>query len=282
MNLAEWQASGEYIDFQGYEIFVRVAGDGDPMLVLHGFPTASYDYVRLAPLLADRYRLYLFDFLGYGFSDKPQGHSYSLFEQTDITQAVANHFGLTDVAILTHDMGNSVTLELLRRPHPTVNRIIMLNGSVLLDHYSPVITQKLLLNPLIGPVISKLKLIRKPIFARQFGKLFAQKPSGEEIDEFWQLILHNNGLTNYHLLIRYLNERKVHEHMWLDVLKASTAPLTVIWGQRDPVSVPKIAEAILERRPDTDYHALEDVGHFPQWETPQRVASIINERSGIF
>jgi pimeloyl-ACP methyl ester carboxylesterase len=276
MNLAEWRSSGSHINFQGHKIFVRVEGDGDPMLILHGFPTASYDYARLTPLLADRYRLYLFDFLGYGFSDKPHGHHYSLFEQADITQMVANYFGLTDVTILTHDMGNSVTLELLRRAQPSAKRIIMLNGSVLLDHYRPVITQKLLLNPTLGPIISNLRLIRRPIFARQFGKLFAQQPSSEEINEFWQLILHNNGIANYHLLIRYLNERKVHEHEWLDVLKASTVPLTVIWGQRDPVSVPKIAGAILERRPDTDYHPLEGVGHFPQWEAPRQVASIIN------
>lgn len=275
MNLKEWQESGTYIDFQGHRIFVRDEGQGDPMLVLHGFPTASYDYARLAPLLSNRFRLHFFDFLGYGFSDKPQGHNYSLFEQTDITQAVAAHYNLSEVTILTHDMGNSVTLELLRRPKPVVKRIIMLNGSVLLDHYRPVITQKLLLDPILGPIITKLRLIRKPIFARQFGKIFAEQPSDEDINEFWQLILHNNGMANYHLLIRYLNERKIHEHMWLDVLEENTAPLTVIWGQRDPVSVPKIAEAILDRRPDTDYHPLEDVGHFPQWEAPVQVADII-------
>ena len=48
--------------------------------------------------------------------------------------------------------------------------------------------------------------------------------------------------------------RKVHELTWLDALAAHRAPLTVIWGQRDPVSVPKIAEAILERRPDVSLY----------------------------
>jgi pimeloyl-ACP methyl ester carboxylesterase len=65
--------------------------------------------------------------------------------------------------------------------------------------------------------------------------------------------------------------------MWFDALVAHPAPLTVIWGQRDPVSVPKIAESILEGRPDATYIPLPDVGHYPQWEAPERVANILFE-----
>jgi pimeloyl-ACP methyl ester carboxylesterase len=188
---------------------------------------------------------------------------------------VAHHFGLEQVYLLTHDMGNSVALEILQRGTPVVERLILLNGSVLLDYYRPLLTQKLLLHPVIGPVITRWRLIKKPMFARQFGKLFAQKPPQTEIDDFWELIGHNQGMANYHLLIQYLNERLVHQHTWLSALKNHSAPLTVIWGQRDPVSVPKIAEAILTCRPDASYHPLAEVGHFPQWEAPETVAKII-------
>jgi pimeloyl-ACP methyl ester carboxylesterase len=101
--------------------------------------------------------------------------------------------------------------------------------------------------------------------------------SAEEIDAFWSLICHNDGLGIYHLLIQYLRERKIHEHTWLDALKTHPAPLTVIWGQRDPVAVPSIANAILARRPDTHYIPLEEVGHFPQWEAPEEVANAVRQ-----
>lgn len=279
-SLADWQNTGSYLTVNGHHIFIREEGQGTPLVCLHGFPTSSYDYARIAPLLRDKYRLIFLDFLGYGFSDKPPNHAYSLFDQSDITQAVIESLSLKQVHMLTHDLGNSVVLELFKRGAPVVDKIVMLNGSVLLDYYRPVITQKLLLHPAIGPIISKLRLIRKPVFARQFGKIFAEKPSSEEIDAFWQLIQHNNGMRNYHLLIRYLNERKIHEHMWLNALKNHTAPLTVIWGQLDPVSVPKIADAILERRPDADYHPLAKIGHFPHWEAPQVVADIVANALG--
>ncbi len=278
--LHTWQEQGEFFNFNNHRIYTQVRGQGKPILVLHGFPTSSFDYAHIAPLLEDQYQLFFFDFLGYGFSDKPSKHSYSLFEQADITEVIAAHYGLSSVYILAHDMGDSVTLELLRRSNLKVEKLVMLNGSVLLDHYQALITQKLLLNAFTGPIISRLRLIRRPMFARQFGKVFANRPSKDEIDAFWQLVRHNDGMGIYHLLIQYLNERKIHEHTWLNALKAHTAPLTVIWGQRDPVAVPKIADAILERRPDADYHPLDNIGHFPQWEAPQRIADIIKHSFG--
>ena len=274
-SLTEWQTSGDLLTINGQRIFVRVQGDGPPMLVLHGFPTASYDYARLAPLLAAQYRLVLLDFLGFGYSDKPTGHDYSLLEQADIVQAVCAHFGLERVTLLAHDMGDSVALEVLRRGTPVVDRFFMLNGSVLLDHYRPLVTQRLLLHPVVGPVISGLRLIGRRAFGQQFGSVFAQRPPEAEIDDFWALIQHHNGNRIYHRLIRYLNERLVHQHDWLDALQAHPAPLTIIWGQRDPVSVTKIAEAVLARRPDATYCPLDDIGHYPQWEAPERVAEIV-------
>ena len=275
----EWRASGEWITVQGHQIFTKSAGAGDPLLVLHGFPTASYDFARLLPLLTDRFQVVLFDFLGFGFSDKPRPHDYSLFEQADIAQAVAAHYGFRQTAILAHDMGNSVALELLRRPALPVTRLTLLNGSVLLADYRPLITQRLLLNPVTGALIDRLHLISRPIFARQFGSLFATYPPEEEIDAFWSLIQYNDAAGIYHLLIQYLNERKVHEYSWLDALQAHRAPLTLIWGQRDPVSVPKIAQAVLDRRPDARYVPLDEIGHYPQWEAPQRVAAALSPQS---
>jgi len=276
----QWRSAGRWLTVGKHKVFTISMGEGQPVLLLHGFPTSSYDYARLAPLLQDRYKLIMFDFLGFGFSDKPRPHPYSLFEQADIAQAVMSEYGLNLIHILTHDMGNSVMLELLKRRCIGVDRLAMLNGSVLLKYYHPLFTQKLLLHPIAGPLAARLKLIRRGAFARQFGSLFATPPPEREIDDFWSLINYNNGTAVYDRLIQYLNERKLHELRWLEALEAHHAPLTVIWGQKDPVSVPKIAEAIIERRPDAHYVPLADVGHFPQWEAPERVAQLVWEAFG--
>lgn len=276
-SIEDWRASGDWLDFKGHNIFIKAVGEGQPLLVLHGFPTSSYDYARLLPLLEDRYRVILLDFLGFGFSDKPRPYHYSLFEQAEIAELAAAHFGHSSVHLLAHDMGASVALEILRRGKPAVEKLVLLNGSVLLDDYRPVLLQRLLLDPVIGPAMTALRLVGRQGFGQQFGSVFAQCPPSEEIDAFWSLITYNDGTRIYDRLIQYLNERKVHQHTWLDALKTHPAPLTVIWGQRDPVSVPSIAQAILTRRPDARYILLDDIGHFPQWEAPERVAAAVKE-----
>ncbi|MBL8134808.1 MAG: alpha/beta hydrolase [Anaerolineae bacterium] len=276
-QLARWYSTGETISAARWRIFARVEGQGEPLLMLHGFPTAGFDYARLIPLLRHRYRCITFDFLGFGFSQKPRPHAYSLFEQADIAEAVAAHFGLTQPTLLTHDMGNSVTLELLKRGRLDVRRVVMLNGSVLLRYYRPVLLQRLLLHPVVGPALTALRLVGRAGFGRQFAGVFAQPPPADEIDAFWALVAHHDGARIYDRLIQYLNERKVHELAWLEALARHRAPLTVVWGQRDPVSVQQIAQAVLERRPDARYVPLAEVGHYPQWEAPEAVAKAVTE-----
>lgn len=270
-ELAQWRASGTLMELGGHRIFVREAGQGPPLLCLHGFPTASFDYVRLLPLLS-HYRLITLDFLGFGFSDKPRPYTYSLFEQAMLAEEVAARRGVTEAALLAHDMGSSVALIIMQRARLRISRFVLLNGSILLEHYQPLITQRLLLHPRIGPLVSGLGLLGRSVFAHQFGRLFPQPLPCDEIDAFWSLITHNDGAKINHLLIKYLDERKRHELQWMDALVAHPAPMLIIWGRRDPVSVPAIAEAVVKRRPDALYVPLADIGHYPQWEAPQLVA----------
>ena len=113
-----WRASGEIDSFRGRAIFTRTVDGGgrDPVLVfLHGFPSSSYDFRGLLPELPGRDAL-LFDFLGFGLSDKPRDHTYSLFWQADLVEdLIRRRFGGRKVFLVAHDMGTSVATELLAR-----------------------------------------------------------------------------------------------------------------------------------------------------------------------
>ena len=84
------------------------------MLVLHGFPTSSYDWQHQLDVLRARRRVVMLDYPGYGLSAKPDA-TYSLFTQADVVEACAQELGLGDVALVTHDMGDSVGGEILAR-----------------------------------------------------------------------------------------------------------------------------------------------------------------------
>jgi len=273
-----WRVSGSWLNFQDLRLFVTDQGRGRPLLLLHGFPTSSYDYTRVVPLLAEHFRLVLFDYPGFGFSGKPRSHRYSLLECADAVQMVAEIFHLDPLLILAHDISDSVVLELLRRGTPAIAGLIMMNGSVWSIPFTDLkllLMQRVMLHPLLGLLISRLHLFRRPIFANMMRQIFFAPLSDAEIDAFWSLLQFNNGIAIYHLLLGYMRERWQHQVTWLNALQASQVPLTLVWGQDDPVATPAVAEIIMARRPDATSIRLARVGHYPHWEAPEYVAAAV-------
>ena len=129
------------------------------MTVLHGFPSSSHDWARVAPHLATEHGLLLPDFLGFGASDKPADHDYSLTEQADLIQALWAHEGVAATVLVAHDYAVSVTQELLARRSEGALRIDilavhLLNGGLYPDLHRPEPIQTGLLDPDLGPQIS--------------------------------------------------------------------------------------------------------------------------------
>jgi pimeloyl-ACP methyl ester carboxylesterase len=278
VNPERWRETGELIPFNGLKVFVRSAGQGPPVIALHAFPTSSYDFCRIAPLLADHFQIIVFDYPGYGFSDKPRPHAYSLLEAADCLGAVAAHFGVRRAFVLAHDIGASIALIALARRQMAIERLVLMNGSVVsIPFENPVmrITQRALLHPTIGPMIGRMGLISKAFFASTTRQLFSYPLPREELNAFWSIIWYQDGAALYPLLMRYMLERWQHQHTWLDALAGHGAPLTLIWGQRDPIATPAVAEEVISRRPDAGYVRLADVGHYPHWEVAEVVAGVV-------
>lgn len=279
MTPDEWRATGQWIPYNGQRIFVTQQGTGLPVLVLHAFPTASYDFWKIVDLLKEQYCFTLFDYPGFGFSDKAQTYRYSLFDYADAAQAVCNHFGLKRIFILAHDIGDSVALELLRRGELVVENLVLLNGSVWSIPFSDwrlLVPQRLSLNRVVGPLVSRLRLFNRKALRDFFRRIFARPLTEPELDAFWSLVANNDGAANYHRLLGYMPERWQHQQTWLDALAGHSTPLTLIWGMADPVATPAVADIIAQKRPDARYIRLEKVGHYPHWEVPETVSAILN------
>ena len=89
--LCVWRKRSQTFVFRGQTIRYWMAGQGEPLLLIHGFPTASWDWHYLWQPLAQRYRVIACDMLGFGDSAKPLDHDYSLLEQADLQQALLEH-----------------------------------------------------------------------------------------------------------------------------------------------------------------------------------------------
>jgi pimeloyl-ACP methyl ester carboxylesterase len=275
-SVAEWRDGGHFIPTSAGIVFVRSAhGDGPTILMLHGYPSSSYDFRSVVPHLADRAWLTL-DFLGFGLSDKPRPHRYSLLEQADIVQQVVAEATTGPVVILAHDMGTSVTTELLARDiHGRLpfdlQRVVLTNGSVILERASLRPSQKILRSRL-GPVF--VRLVNRRGFARGFGRLFTKEHplSADEAAAQWALLSHNDGHRIAHLLISYLDERERYAQRWHGAVRDWSKPLALLWALKDPVATTHVLDGLRELRPSAPVIELPLLGHYPQLEDPDTFA----------
>ena len=272
--LADWRLAGQNFSFNGQAIRYWTAGQGEPLLLIHGFPTASWDWHYLWQPLAQKYRVIACDMLGFGDSAKPRGHAYSLLQQADLQQALLAHLGIGEpVHVLAHDYGDSVAQELIARHQEgrvQLASCVFLNGGLFPETHHPVLVQKLLLSP-IGPLIGRLFSRQK--LAQNFSKIFGPQtqPGAGELDDFWSLIAAGNGPAVMHRLIRYMPERRVNRDRWVAAMQATALPLRVIDGAVDPISGAHMVARYRELIAKPDTVLLDGIGHYPQTEAPDQV-----------
>ncbi|MEQ1763313.1 MAG: alpha/beta hydrolase [Pyrinomonadaceae bacterium] len=284
----EWRAGGTYFENGELNVFYRRSRTGrEPVLCLHGFPTASFDYHKLWQTLSKRFDLIAFDLVGYGFSSKPRDWGYTTFDQVVVLQELVAHLGVSRVHILAHDYGNTITQELLARESEgrlnfEIASICFLNGALFPETHRPIFAQKLLISPL-GAIFGRL--IPDAVFKKNLSKVFGPetKPTEAELDDCLTLFKHNDGKSVAHRLIRYMTERAKFRERWLISLQQMAQPFRFINGLADPVSGRHLVERFREIVPEQkDIVELSGIGHFPHLECPDAVlAAYLEFRDGV-
>lgn len=279
ISVDEWKAGGNYFVYRNQSIFYREEGEGEVILLIHGFPSSSWDWQHQWQALTKRYRVVCLDLIGFGFSSKPLGYSYSLLDQADLVQHLLNYLGIESCHILAHDYGDSVTQELLARTvdklttqggSPDIKSICFLNGGLFPETHRALFSQRLLASPL-GPLFAALmtSYTFKRSFSRVFGK--STQPDDATLNAYWGLIEDQKGKRIMPALIGYMAERKVQRERWVTAMQSGEVPLCLIVGMADPVSGAHMAENYRKLVPLSQVIKLEHIGHYPQVESPKIV-----------
>jgi pimeloyl-ACP methyl ester carboxylesterase len=278
-RVADWERRGSHLRIGGRRLFVAERpGEGTPLLLLHGYPSSSYDWRLLVDRLAGR-PIVSFDFLGFGLSEKPPDHVYSLHGQADLVEALAAELGLERVVLVAHDMGTSVATELLARDLEgrlgfALESVLLLNGSMVLEAASLTVSQRLLRSRL-GPLMARASSER--FFRWQFGRIFAPAAplTAEEAADQWALLAREGGNRIADRLTFYLHERVRFAGRWHGALRDWPGRLELGWALADPVCTEAVLEAVLALRPAAPVTRWEGVGHYPQIERPELVAAAV-------
>jgi len=107
--MQEWKLSFSF-NFNNREIKYDTKGEGEPLILVHGTPWSSFNLRHLINKLSKSYKVYYFDLLGYGQSDKKEG-DVSLAVQNKVLKELINHWGLVNPYIIGHDFGGTTVLR---------------------------------------------------------------------------------------------------------------------------------------------------------------------------
>ena len=250
----------------------------EPLLILHGFPTSSFDYAAVLDGLRAGRRVLLLDGLGYGLSAKPDQH-YTLALQADLVAAYVADLGVDRLALLTHDVGDTVGGELLARRQEGTWNVEVTRRVVGIDinpHYIQGLAER------YGDRIPDEKLPPEvPVNAESLTRSLRETyspdvvlpPAGSREDPLpptVEQILHDDGHLVLTRLIRYIEERRQNERRFTGAIESDPSPLHIVWGLDDPIAVPSMVDTLVAARPDATVERLAGVGHYPMVEAPAR------------
>ncbi|MFQ5690572.1 MAG: alpha/beta fold hydrolase [Gemmatimonadota bacterium] len=286
MTPEDWRRAGRRVRIGRHEVFVREEGEGDALLLLHGFPAGSWSWHRMWPDLARRFRVVAPDLLGFGFSDKPAAGPYTILAQADLVESLLDEIGIRRLHILAHAYGDSVAQELIARREerglgPGILCVCFLNGGLFPEANRLLPGQRLMLTGL-GRVLARLLPFPYPAFRRSFSRTFGPRtrPTEAEMREFWGLFARAGGKRVVPLTLRYLRERVDHRDRWVGALRTTEVPLRLVIGPADPISGGQ-AGRWRELLPERDVVMLSPgIAHQPPLEAPREVLAAFLEFVG--
>ena len=273
------------IQADGVTVFYREAGapDAPVVLLLHGFPTSSFQYRELIPRLADRYRVIAPDLPGFGFTEVPKErkykHSFDALAKTIL--AFTDALELKHYALYVFDYGAPTGFRLAMAQPERVTAIVSQNGNAyedgLGDAWAPIRRYWSDPNAANREVVRQAALSPEGIrYQYVEGVPHPERiaPEGYTLDE---ALIARPGNTDIQLdlFLDYANNVKLYP-AFQEYFRKSKPPLLAIWGKHDPFFIPPGAEAFKRDNPNATVQFL-DTGHFALETHVEEVAVAMRE-----
>jgi haloalkane dehalogenase len=258
-------------------------GAGPPIILMHGFPDNLHLYDRLVPYLSPPRRVVLFDFLGWGSSDKPSGYPYTTANQVGDLDVVITQLGLEHVLLVAHDASGPPAIDWALAQPERVAGLVLLN-----TYYCEMPTLRapeaiwLFSTPVIRNVaVPVSQLFGNWVFRRmyqwQVGKFFRDA----DVRRQFVPLLYQQFETTPSALPAFmrLNEDllpMVRSHTaMIPKLKEFRRPVRIIFGAADPYLNQGVARTFHEFLPGSELFLIPGARHFVQMDEPQEVARLI-------
>lgn len=268
-----------FTEVGGVRVFYRAAGpeDAPALLLLHGFPSASHQFRRLIDALGTRYRVVAPDYPGFGYTETPDGFTYSFDRLADVMEGFVQALGMDHFVMYLFDFGGPVALRLAARHPEWIDGLIIQNANSYDEGLSDLARQMTASRPGVpGAEDNVRKTLQLPVTRSQYeggaGSPELIAPDGWTLDQHF-LDQPGRMEAQVALALDYHSNLELYP-AWQQWLRDHQPPTLIIWGRNDPFFPETGAHAYLRDLPNAELH-LFDTGHFALEEYLPEVAPLI-------
>ena len=241
--------------YDNIDININVAGEGEPILLLHGWGCTGEIFKDIQAVLATAYRTYSFDFPGFGASGEPS-EVWGVEEYTRMVEAFVKENGIERPALMGHSFGGRVSIVFASRND--VSRVVLVDAAVIkpkrpLRYYWKVYTFKTM-KWLCNTFLSKAKALA----------IIEKRRKGAGSSDY----------SNASPMMRAILSKVVNEDL-KHLMPKIKAPALLFWGNMDtatPLSDAKTMEKLI---PDAGLVVAHGTGHFSFLESPGLFTAVI-------
>jgi haloalkane dehalogenase len=273
-----------FVDLDRHRIYLRdYPGADPPVIMMHGFPDNLHLYDKVVPYLSPPQRVVVFDFLGWGASDKPVGYPYTSTNQFLELDAVVEQLQVAQVVLVAHDASGPPAIDWALAHPERVAGLVLLN-----TYYCEMPTLRapeaiwLFSTPLVRSIAQRVSLlfgnwIFRRMYQWQVGRFFRDA----KVRNFFLPLLYQqfNAEPSTRPAFFRLNEDLPStirsRTQMIPQLRAFRQPVRIIFGDADPYLNRGVAQRFHELFPTSELFLLPGARHFVQMDEPAEVARLI-------
>lgn len=267
---------GEFLDVDGARIYYYAAGSrgaGEPVVLVHGFPTSGHLWSGVVPLLPEGHRVVVVDLLGFGRSDPPASHPVDVRAHAARLVAVLDQLGINFACVVGHDVGGGVAQCLAVRHPQRVSRLVLID-SVGFDAW-PAREVKLAraMLPLTRHLPPSWIL---PVVRADLLRGYRDPDRGvHSVDLYLRPFAGPGGRD---ALAAHLTALNCDETQALGArLKDVVCPVAIVWGEHDPFLPAALGRRLANAIPGSTLEIIPGARHFVPEESPSQVAAAIGK-----
>ncbi|ROO90873.1 pimeloyl-ACP methyl ester carboxylesterase [Actinocorallia herbida] len=268
-------------EVHGYRRALRIAGEGPPLLLIHGLADSSETWLPIFDELAEHHTVIAPDLLGHGESDKPRA-DYAVAAYACGMRDLLTVLGIDRVSVVGHSLGGGVAMQFAYQFPERCERIVLVSSAGMGPEVHPAVRLAT-----VPGAAGTLKLIsaapvRHAVLAAEpVLRLLGGVGLGPDLAYMMTRYARFADPEARRAFLRTVRGAADISGQAITMLDrsylAAELPTLVIWGDRDPIIPAAHAEVARTALPGSRLEVFEGAGHFPHHHDPARFAKVVGE-----